>query len=141
MGKAEFLKGIKMIESFYRAEFNQEDLKLWYGALKEIPYEIYIKAIGKLVKTNKFMPTVAEILEQCKEVEIANKVIVVENMKKDGYFKNNNDYSKIIVWLAEGIVPSWLEEDMKKYLKHQKLILEKNTENLEEMEKILDEFK
>ena len=140
MGKAEFLKGIKMIESFYRAEFNQEDLKLWYGALKEIPYEIYIKAIGNLVKTNKFMPTVAEILEQCKEVEIANKVIVVENMKKDGYFKNNNDYSKIIGWLADGIVPSWLEEDMKKYLKHQKLILEKNTEGLEEMEKILDEF-
>ena len=140
MGKAEFLKGIKMIESFYRAEFNQEDLKLWYGALKEIPYEIYIKAIGKLVKTNKFMPTVAEILEQCKEVEIANKVIVVENMKKDGYFKNNNDYSKIIGWLADGIVPSWLEEDMKKYLNHQKLILEKNEEGLEEMDNILKEF-
>ena len=140
MGKAEFLKGIKMIESFYRAEFNQEDLKLWYGALKEIPYEIYIKAIGKLVKTNKFMPTVAEIMEQCKEVELANKVIVVENMKKDGYFKNNNDYSKIIGWLADGIVPSWLEEDMKKYLNHQKLILEKNEEGLEEMDNILKEF-
>ena len=141
MGKAEFLKGIKMIESFYHTEFNQEDLKLWYGALKKIPYEIYIKAIGELVRVSKYLPTIAEILKQCELAKMDDRMKIIEGMKKSGYFKSDTEYIKSLEWIEKGIIPKWFEEDMKKFVSKQKLLVSKNTEGLEELEGVLEEFK
>lgn len=140
MGKAEFLKGIKMLESFYQTEFNQEDLRLWYGVLKEISYEIYAKAIGELVKTSKFLPTIADILKQCEIVEINKKMMTIEKMKKGGYFKSETEYIKSLEWIEKGIIPKWFEEDMTKFISNEKLIVLKNTEGLEELESVLKDF-
>ncbi len=140
MCKQDFLKGIKLLESCYRFKFSELDLKVWYSALKEIPFKTFTKAIGILIKTSKFMPSIAEILKQCESVEIANKATIVESMKKDGYFKNENEYQKILGWLSEGIIPKWFQENMNKYLTHQKLIVEKNTEGLEERNIVSKEF-
>lgn len=140
MGKADFLKGIKMLESFYKIEFSQDDLRLWYEATKEIPFKTFISAIGSLVKTNKFRPTIAEILERCESVEMDRKVKIIDLMSDKGYFKNDEEYFKSLDWIADKNVPDWLEKDMEAYSKNQKLIVEKDTEGLEELEEVLKDF-
>jgi hypothetical protein len=62
MNKNEFMEGIHILQNNYNQKFSTEKLKLYYENLKEMSQDSYIKNIKKLIKTNKFMPNVAEIL-------------------------------------------------------------------------------
>lgn len=88
--------------------------------------EIVLKAIDGIIKTSKFMPSIAEILEKCEEEQKNYTYEIFEIMKKDGYFKRGaygelddmqatRNYEKATMWLSKGIIPSWLLEDMQEY--------------------------
>ena len=65
----------------------------------------------------------SEIIEICENEKLQERNIIVEQMIKDNYFKNENEIEKVYFWLSEGIIPNWLQEDMKKY--YTKLITNK----------------
>lgn len=106
--------------------------------------EIVLKAIDEIIKTSKFMPTIAEILEKCDKQARNYTFDILEKMKKDGYFKcgvygelngiqATRNYEKATMWLSKGIIPDWLLKDMMKYgYKINKLL--PNKEKIESIE-------
>ena len=85
-------------------------------------------AIKNLIRSNKYMPSLNEIISECESNKTHNANTILERMKKDGYFKNANELDKAYMWLAEGIIPTWLKEDMKTY---QQALLTSNTRLIE----------
>jgi hypothetical protein len=64
MNKQEFYEGIKKIENAYNTKFERDKLNLWYSKLKEMEYQEYLDKIDELITTKKYIPNIAEILEQ-----------------------------------------------------------------------------
>lgn len=72
------------------------------------------------------MPTIHDILDKTKVVKNNYYLSILEQMKKDGYFKlgvvplspeqENINYGKSIRWIERGIISGFLLEDMQKYI-------------------------
>lgn len=74
-----------------------------------------VSAVKSIIRKNKFMPTLNELIEECELCKTTQKNIVIEKMIKAGYFKDSREIEKTYHFLEEGIIPNWLLEDMKKY--------------------------
>jgi hypothetical protein len=81
-------------------------------------------AIKNVIRNSKYMPSLNEIITECESNKTHNANAIIEAMKKDGYFKSANELDKVYMWLAKGIIPSWLREEMKNY---QQQLLTNNT--------------
>ena len=69
----------------------------------------------EIIKNNKYMPSLSEIINLCEEKKVFKRNQIIELMIKDGYFKSPLEIEKVYMWIEEGIIPSWLQKDMKKY--------------------------
>ena len=63
MNKEEFLKGMTILGTAYDKEFTQEQVEVWYSFLKDYKLNDFILAIQELIKTEKFIPSIAHITE------------------------------------------------------------------------------
>lgn len=72
-------------------------------------------ATKSIIRKNKFMPTLKEIIDECENVRTYKINVIIEKMKKAGYFKDPREIDKTYKFIEEGIIPDWLIEDMKKY--------------------------
>lgn len=72
-------------------------------------------ATKSIIRKNKFMPTLKEIIDECENVRAYKINVIIEKMKKAGYFKDPREIDKTYKFIEEGIIPDWLVEDMKKY--------------------------
>lgn len=101
-------------------------VKVYQEQLVGYTPEIVLKAIDEIIKTSKFMPSIAEILERCDSQVKTYSYDILKIMLEDGYFKRGaygeldnihatRNYEKATMWLSKGIIPEWLLEDMKKY--------------------------
>ena len=61
MNKDEFMEGIHILQNCYNQKFTIDKLKVFYDNLKDMDRNIYLRNIKQLVKTNDFMPNVAQI--------------------------------------------------------------------------------
>lgn len=71
--KQDFMKIVKAIQTYYpRADaFPKTDaIALWYEELNDLTYEQMTTALRRHVATSKWSPTIAELREQCVEIEI-----------------------------------------------------------------------
>ena len=94
--------------------------------LQDIEPEVFKKAIIELCKERTYMPTIHDILDKTKVVKNNYYLSILEQMKKDGYFKlgivplspeqEERNYDKSIRWIERGIIPGFLLEDMQKYI-------------------------
>lgn len=76
------------------------------------------------------MPTIHDILDKAKTVKNNYFLSILEQMKKDGYFKlgvvplppeqEDRNYDKFIRWIERGFIPEFLLEDMQKYINRDK---------------------
>lgn len=103
--------------------------------------ETLANAINRIIKNNKFMPTIAEIVEMCEKERIYKRNSILELMKNDGYFRRSDygklstfqeekNYNKALMWAERNVIPEWLIGDMKYY--NSKLIEAKNVKKLME---------
>lgn len=115
MKAIEFTKEMKILAMSYNKDFTEETIALWYEQFKNIKKDNLHKAIKQIIITNKYMPSIAELLDGCKKENKKSKLITLEKMKLNGYFKNTTEYNKAIKWLEKDITPEWLLNDMKKY--------------------------
>lgn len=101
-------------------------------------------AVKSIIRKNKFMPTLKELLDECEQSKTFRGNAILEVMKNDGYFKRGveelsdqhatRNYEKTLSWLENGIIPNWLLEDMKKYgYVEDKPLLSQNSCNYIEM--------
>lgn len=101
-------------------------VKMYQDQLVGYDYEIVMKAIDKIIKTSKYMPSIAEILENCDNQVSSYSLEILTKMKNDGYFKygvcgeldesqQSRNYEKAMSFVNRGIIPDWLLNDMIRY--------------------------
>jgi hypothetical protein len=61
MTKEEFKQGIYIIQQNYNTKFEVSKLKLYYENLKDVNYNTYISNIKEHIKTNPYIPNVAQL--------------------------------------------------------------------------------
>lgn len=137
MKPIEFMKEMKILAISYDKDFNEETIKFWYQHFKDFNKEILKNAIQRTILTKKFMPSIAELLDSCKQEQKNIKISTLEEMKNNGYFKNLNEYEKAVKWVEKDIIPNWLLKDMKecytKHLTNKKLLIDINKTNIADM--------
>ena len=114
---------LKIAYPYYFKDMSKGDsnmfLQLYYNKLKKYQYEVVAIAIDKIITTNNFMPTLAEVIAECdKEYKIYYKNILQE-MYKQGYFKTDEEYGKAVMWLLEDkpLIPNWLKKELLEFEK------------------------
>lgn len=117
MNEKEFLKGMKILQASYVKDFDTETLDIWYRQLKNINGSIFIKSVEELVTKNKYMPSIAEIIEESNKQQEKSRFKILDIMKADNYFKSPEEYVKATKWLETNIIPSWFKNDMMRYYK------------------------
>lgn len=126
MDKLDFVEGIKILSPCYQKVISNDDISIWYEMLQDIGSEVFKKAIIELCKERAYMPTIHDILDKTKVVKNNYYLSILEQMKKDGYFKlgvvplspeqEDRNYVKSIRWIEREIIPGFLLEDMQKYI-------------------------
>lgn len=121
---------LRIAYPYYFKELDEEMLlgliKMYQDQITGYTPEIVLKAIDEIIRTSKFMPTIADILEKCDSQAKTYTFDILKIMLEDGYFKRGSygelednhairNYEKATMWLSKGIIPEWLLEDMKKY--------------------------
>lgn len=102
--------------------------------LEGYPYEVVNKAVYNIVGKSKFMPSISDIKDECKNCVDKYELDLLRKMYDDGYFHKgfeqldnehaSRNYEKANMWVGKGIIPEWLLKDMMEYgykpiLKHQ----------------------
>lgn len=128
----DFINAMGVLGIAYNKEFTQTQIATWYEYFKNTKLEVFKGAVKSVVSKSKFLPSIAELLEECKNTSKTNIEMILEKMNQDGYFKSPRELEKVYMWIEKGIIPSWLKEDMKKYFQSSKEILTKNMNLLEE---------
>lgn len=110
---------LKIAYPYYFKELKTEELvgliNMYQEELCIYNETTLINAIKSIIRKNKFMPTLKEILDECELCKTSQKNIVIEKMIKAGYFKDSKEIDKTYKFMEKGIIPNWLLEDMKKY--------------------------
>lgn|SRR5574344_216691 len=115
MTTEEFIKIMKILSLSYSKDFDEDTIKVWYMQFKNIEFDIFKKSVNEIIQKNKFMPSIAELLEMC-EIQRKNKKFnILEKMKNSGYFKDVSEYDKATKWLESEIIPDWFKEELIKY--------------------------
>ena len=93
-------------------------------------------AIKEIVLESKYSPTISQLKDKCKEINKKYIISIIDKMKESGYFKKgveeltdshaNNSYFKTLMWLEEGNLPEFVENDIKAFLKQNKQIEQKD---------------
>lgn len=109
--------------------------------LQDIDPEVFKKAIIELCKEKAYMPTIHDISDKTKTVKNIYYLSILEQMKKDGYFKlgivpllpeqEDRKYGKSIRWIERGIIPGFLLKDIQKYINRGKKLNSKNHYQIE----------
>ena len=141
MDKIDFVEGIKILSSCHQKVISNDDISIWYEMLQDIEPEVFKKAIIELCKERAYMPTIHDILDKTKITQNNYYLSILEQMKKDGYFKlgvvplspkqEDRNYGKFIRWIERGIIPGFLLEDMQKYINRDKKLNSKNHYQIE----------
>ena len=129
MDNLDFAEGMKILSSCYHKDISNDDLIIWYEMLHDVEPEVFRKAIIDLCKERSYMPTIHDILDKTKITKNNYYLSILEQMKKDGYFRlgveplsteqEERNYDKSIRWIERGIIPGFLLEDMQKYINKQ----------------------
>ncbi len=127
----EFIVSMAVLGVAYNKSFTQDEIKIWYDYFKNTKFEILKQAIKNIIPKKKFLPSIAELLEECSVVSENNIERVLREMEASGYFKSTQEVDKVYFWLKKGIVPDWLKEDIRKFNNSKKQI-ETNKVLLEE---------
>lgn len=149
MEQSKLISGIiakfKITYPYYFKELQSEELVLLVNMYQEqfsrCHPEILNRAVDVIIRTSKFMPTIADILEAYTSQRENYTCEVLEVMKTDGYFKKgpygelsdeqaDRNYIKAKMWITEENIPGWLLEDMKRYGFKKNFNLKNTTTNL-----------
>ena len=124
----ELVKGLNFLGLAYGKEYSQLEAQQVYEFIKEYDYETFIRATKDIIRTSKFLPKIADLIEACEKQKEAKRVEAIDYMKECGYFYLSNrpeqkldeehatrNYLKVKTFIERGIIPEWLQEDLKYY--------------------------
>lgn len=123
MNIIDFTKIMKVLTNSYLKDFDEDIIKVWYEQFKNANKNIFSKSINELIKKNKFMPTIAEIIDEYKKQYKNELLSKIENMRTQNYFKENSEYDKAVMWIENNNIPHWFKDDINNF-KNMKLLEE-----------------
>lgn len=135
---SKIVNALKVAYPHYFKGLAEEDstmfLQLYYSKLKKYRYEIVAKAVDVIITTHDFMPSLAEVLKECDKQSKYFYKDILEKMYVNGYFKDDIEYGKAIMWLLEDkpIIPEWLKTDVDSFIETSKIKQIKAEVNYEE---------
>lgn len=115
MERENFTNTMSYLGAIYGKDFKDSEIAVWYDILKEYPEEVLNRAIKQLAKTEKFLPAIATIVQECDKYKALTRFEVLEYMRYKNYFKTADEYLKAKEWLERKAMPEWFKEDIKKY--------------------------
>ena len=131
-----FIRCMKYLNACYSKNIDQEQLESWYEYFSDISYLTLNNAIKEIVIELKYFPTISQLKDKCKDINKKNILSIIEKMKESGYFKKGiieltdshalRSYEKTLMWLDEGNLPEFVENDIKEFLKQNKQIEQKD---------------
>ncbi len=148
MDQSEFSKVIlklKIAYQYFFKDMSREDiigLTIMYKEyLSKYDFNIINSVIDRRIKSSRYMPTIAEMIEECNMIKYEYLSKVVDFMYMDGYFhlgfKHLNDEQaninkiKTLSWIEKDNLPLFLKEDIKYYIsKYNQMLIANNKETL-----------
>lgn len=143
MKMEELVKGLNFLGLAYGKEYNQMEAQQVYEFVKEYNYDTFIKAVKELIRTSKFLPRIADLIEACEKYKGSERKEVIDYMRSVGYFKYSaygevtdekasRNYSKALRFIELGVIPDWLQEDIDYYVNqmHQLRLQDKSSKLL-----------
>lgn len=119
---ASLIKNLEVAYPYYFKDISKENamafVKLYYHNLKNYRYEVVAKAISNIIKTEQYMPSLAEVIKECDKETRAYYKDKLNEMYCKGYFKTDEEYGKAVMWLLEDkpLIPQWLIADVDKFI-------------------------
>jgi hypothetical protein len=97
---------------YQRPQLDIDTLRVWFGKLEKFEFNVVTKAFDKWVDNNKFMPTVFDILQLCREKPIEFAQLQAPKLTK----QQNHKYShEVLKFMAEQ--QSYKPKDMRVWAK------------------------
>lgn len=123
----ELIKGLNFLGLAYGKEYSQLEVQQIYEFVKEYDYETFIKATKEIIRTSKFLPKIADLIETCDKFKGSANKEVIDYMREVGYFKYSpygevtdekasRNYCKALRFIELGVIPDWLQEDIDYYI-------------------------
>lgn len=120
---------LKIAYPNYFKELKQMDIvamvNLYNIQLDGYTFEVVNKAVTNIIGKSKFMPSIADIKEECEACISRYELDLLKKMYDDGYFHQgveeldnehaSKNYEKANIWVSKGIIPGWLLNDMMSY--------------------------
>ena len=141
-----FIKCMKYLNACYSKSMDQEQLESWYDYFRDVSYPTLSNAIKEIVLESRYFPTISQLKDKCKEENKKYILSIIEQMKKCGYFKKGvkeltdshaqRSYDKTLMWLEEGKLPEFVENDIKEFLKQNKQIDQKDKKLLDNVKNL-----
>ena len=114
----ELVKGLNFLGLAYGKEYNQMEAQQVYEFVKEYTYEVFIKAVKEIIRTSKFLPRIADLIEACEKYKGSERKEVIDYMREVGYFKYSpygevtdekasRNYSKALRFIELGVIPGY----------------------------------
>ena len=134
---------LRIAYPYYFKELDEDMLiglvKMYQDQIVGYAPQVVMKAIDEIIKRSKFMPTIAEILEECEKNKMSYKIAIIEKMKLDGYFKDSREIEKTYHFIENGVIPYWLLNDMKKYGYIDYEALDNSNKNIKQIGSVINE--
>lgn len=91
MNKNEFMEGIRILQRNYNQILDKEKLRLFYENLKDMSKEVFLANVNKQIKTNSFMPNIAQLRGESSK-ELANfEQRSYSNIDFENLYANNKE--------------------------------------------------
>lgn len=124
----ELVKGLNFLGLAYGKEYSQMEAQQVYEFVKQYDYDTFIRATKEIIRTSKFLPKIADLIEVCESQKEVKKREVIDYMRDSGYFylsyrpdhkldeaQATRNYMKVLHFIERGIIPDWLQEDINYY--------------------------
>ena len=136
----ELVKGLNFLGLAYGKEYSQLEVQQIYEFVKEYDYETFIRATKEIIRTSKFIPKIADLIEACEENKNKGKIEVIDYMRNIGYFKYSpygdisddkalKNYYKAVNFIETNNIPDWFQEDIVYYYDQMQRVKLENKNN------------
>jgi len=97
--KIAFKQVMDTVSALYqRPQLDIDTLRVWFGKLEKFEFNVVTKAFDKWVDNNKFMPTIFDILQICREKPIEFAQLQAPKLTR----QQNHQYShEVLKFMAE----------------------------------------
>ena len=116
----EIIIRLKIAYPTYFNKLSNEELlvltQMYNEELSKYNETTLVNATKNVIRNNKYMPTLNEIIIECEKNKSHNANEIIERMIADGYFHSANEIDKAYLFIEKHNIPNWLKEDMKKYM-------------------------